>query len=444
VARLRAVPAFLAQARANIRHAPAAWTERAIRECRGALAFLGDGIRETGAGAGTELERAAAAAADAFVEYRDWLMRELRGRTHEEYGCGAALFELYLHEGHGLAEDANSIAAAAETELEAARRELEEGARRLGAGSPAEALARLGNAHPSTDRYLERYREIWEEARAFAVERGLLTWPDFPIRFVPRPVWARAAAPDLYFLFYRSPAAFRRPAVHDYFVTPVDTTLPRAEQLERLRATNDSVIRLNHVIHHGGIGHHVQNWHAFRAPSRIGRVAAVDCASRIAMFCGGTMAEGWACYATDLMSEAGFLSPLERLAEWQARMRLCSRAIVDVGLHTAGWTLERAARFYESQAGMTSAAARAEAVKNSMFPGTALMYFAGSEAIHRLRRELVARAGGRFDLRGFHDTFLSFGSIPVAIIAEEMRRPAARETDVPGGAAFAGTPADAE
>ena len=70
---------------------------------------------------------------------------------------------------------------------------------------------------------------------------------------------------------------------------------------ELLQATNDSVIKLNHVIHHGSIGHHVQNWHAFRSASRIGQVAAVDCASRIAMFCGGTMAEGWACYATDLM-----------------------------------------------------------------------------------------------------------------------------------------------
>jgi uncharacterized protein (DUF885 family) len=27
---------------------------------------------------------------------------------------------------------------------------------------------------------------------------------------------------------------------------------------------------------------------------------------------GGAMAEGWACYAVDLMEEIGFLSPLER------------------------------------------------------------------------------------------------------------------------------------
>jgi len=116
--------------------------------------------------------------------------------------------------------------------------------------------------------------------------------------------------------------------------------MPTREQARRLRATNDSVIKLNHVIHHGGLGHHVQNWYAYRAASRTGQIAAVDCASRIALFCGGTMAEGWACYATDLMEEIGFLSPLERYAQVHARMRMAARALVDIDLHRGAITLE--------------------------------------------------------------------------------------------------------
>src|SRR5947207_8706216 len=104
--------------------------------------------------------------------------------------------------------------------------------------------------------------------------------------------------------------------------------MPPAEQARRLRATNDSVIKLNHVVHHGAIGHHVQNWYAFRAASRIGQVAAADCASRIALFCGGTMAEGWACYATDLMDEFGFLTPLEQYSQFHSRLRMAARALV--------------------------------------------------------------------------------------------------------------------
>ena len=180
-----------------------------------------------------------------------------------------------------------------------------------------------------------------------------MTWPDFPIEYVPRPQWVREAAPHLYFLFYRSPAAVNRPPVHQYLVAPLDPSLSAVEQTAFLRSNNDSVIKLNHVVHHGAIGHHVQNWHALRADSRIGRIAAVDCASRIALFCGGTMAEGWACYVTDLMGEAGFLTALERYAEAQSRRRMSARAMVDVKLHRGEFTLDQAADFYTQNAAMS-------------------------------------------------------------------------------------------
>src|SRR5262249_5734332 len=154
--------------------------------------------------------------------------------------------------------------------------------------------------HPDTAEYLDRYRQTWAAGRQAAVAHDLVTWPDFPIAYQPFPAWTRGAQPYLYFLFYRAPGPFDLPRVpvHPYFVTPVEWDMSSDERARRLRATNDAVIKANHVIHHGGLGHHLQNWHAARAASRIGRVAAVDCASRIAFFSGGTMAEGWACYAT--------------------------------------------------------------------------------------------------------------------------------------------------
>jgi hypothetical protein len=335
------------------------------------------------------------------------------------------MLALSIGEGHCLDADADAIARYAQNELDEAAALLNERARAVGAQAPEDALARLADLHPSIDDYYARYGLEWSRTREAAERQGLLSWPDFPIRYVPRPRWVRAASPHLYFLFYRSPAAFARPPVHDYLVTPIDETMPVAEQKRLLRENNDAVIRLNHVIHHGAIGHHVQNWHAFRSPSRIGRIAAVDCASRIAMMCGGTMAEGWACYATDLMGEIGFLTPLELLGEARSRTRMCARAIVDVRLHQGRMTLDEAARFYQENAGMTPAAAGAEAVKNSMNPGAALMYLSGRDAIHALRAGLAARAG--FDLRAFHDRFLSYGSIPVNLIAKAMMQEGAAD-----------------
>ncbi len=132
------------------------------------------------------------------------------------------------------------------------------------------------------------------------------------------------------------------------------------------------------------------------------------------------MAEGWACYATDLMAEAGGLSAREIYAEYQARTRLCARAIVDSRLHQGRFSFDQAVDFYVQNAGMSRDSAVYETTRNSMYPGSAVMYLTGCDAIHELRKKLSALQGDRFSLRDFHDQFLSYGSIPVALIARAM------------------------
>jgi uncharacterized protein (DUF885 family) len=237
---------------------------------------------------------------------------------------------------------------------------------------------------------------------------------------VPVPRSDRDAQQGLYYLWYRCPPPFGKPETHRYLVTPIEPEMPVEEQERRLHANSDYTIKQNHVVHHAGLGHHVQNYNAFRAASRIGQIAGVDCASRIALFCGGTLVEGWACYATDLMHETGFLTPLESLAERNQRVRMCARAVADVAIHTGEMTIEDAAAFYARETAMTEAAAKGEAIKNSMFPGAAMMYLIGLDAIHDLRRDVQAREGSAFSLRRFHDRFLSYGAIPVALIRDAM------------------------
>ncbi len=420
--RMHQVTPYLETARASVQAAPSEWTARAIRECDGALAFFTEGVEHLAtklSGNVSAFRTAAGRAARAFSDHRAWLEHDLLTKPHERYAAGPEALALHIHDGHCLPDEADEIARYAEACLAEAEARLSDGlptnlSAAQGHVPPDEALQVL---HPSAEHYYPRYQELWDDVRHLAEEKRLVTWPDFPIRYVPRPEWCRAAAPFLYFLFYRSPAAFGRPAVHNYLVAP----LPEGDRADFLRANNDSVIKLNHVIHHGGLGHHVQNWHAFRSESRIGQIAAVDCAARTAMHCGGTMAEGWACYATDLASEAGALTPLEQYAELKGRARMAARAVVDVRLHQGRMSLNEAAVFYQQRAGMSPRAARGEAVKNSMFPGGALMYLMGTDAIHDLRSEMVRILGADFDLCSFHDEFLSYGSIPVAVIAEEMR-----------------------
>jgi len=421
-ARLRATPGFLVQARQNLRECPQAWCAQAIDECDGALFFLGDdALRAAATDCTDDYRNAVKDAARAFAGFRDYLQSRHATAGRPADGCGSDALSLHLREAHCVNESAEALAAYARNELEKARSALAGACGAFGANDPATALAALQDLHPDVSHYYECYDQTWRDMKRLAETNDLVSWPDFPIRYTPQPDWAQRAAPHLYFLNYRSPSAFRRPPIHDYLVQPIETSMPAAEQLARLRANNDSVIKLNHVVHHGGIGHHIQNWHAFRAESRVGRIAAVDCVSRIAMHCGGTMAEGWACYATDLVAEFGGMTPLEELAEIHTRVRMCSRALVDIGFHSGELTFDQAVELYEQQAGMTKSAAVRETTRNSMYPASALMYVIGTDEIHKLRRDLETRDGSGFDLRGFHDRFLSHGSIPVTLIAASMR-----------------------
>ena len=420
VARLEGMPAFLEGARRAMSDGvPDEWRIKALKECDGAERVVGDGVKRwlalesiTDARVGPAAARGGAA----LVAFRRWLERDVSVASDSRYSAGPDLLELLITKGHWCSTDRRELGRVVGEALDDSLVELERRAQAAAPGGWAEVQSRLSAAHSDVDGYLPAFQRTWEACRQRAIEADLVTWPDSPIRYVPIPEQTREAAPLLYYLFYRSPAPFDRLPVHDYVVTPIDASLSVEEQTRRLRATNNSVIKLNHVVHHGAIGHHVQNYYAYAGESEIGRVAAVDCASRIGMFLGGTMAEGWACYATDLMDEVGFLTPDESLSQQHTRARLAARAVVDLGLHDGSMSFEEAAALYRDRVGMPPEAARGEVCKNSMFPGTALMYFLGTDGLHRLRAARASAEGADFNLRRFHDRVLSFGAIPVPLL----------------------------
>jgi uncharacterized protein (DUF885 family) len=47
-------------------------------------------------------------------------------------------------------------------------------------------------------------------------------------------------------------------------------------------------------------------------------------------------------------------------------------------------------------------------------------YFSGYAAIYDLRERLKRESGAAFDLKKFHEQFLSYGNAPVAVIRELM------------------------
>ena len=421
--RMHEIPRFLADMPGTITEPmPAPWVARAVRECQAASRLMRSGVSRwladhpIDADTVVWLQEAAEVAALAFDEARQWLEAQPEAPS-APMAIGADAYALLLARGHFCTETPGDLLDRVLAELPEAQARFAALADEV-AGGPDALAAALAADHPSVEGYLQAYRDQWVACRRLADSHDLVEWGDLPVQYTPFPAWARDIAPDLYFLFYRSPAPYEPPTEHAYLVTPVDATLAPEEQARRVQLWNHSAITLNHVVHHGALGHHVQNWHAIhRSTSRLGTIAAVDCASRIGMFQGGTMAEGWACYATELADELGFLTPLAQASEQQSRVRMLARAIVDIRLHTGAWSIHEAEAFYVQEVGMPRAAAIGEVVKNTMFPGTAVMYWLGTQRILQLRAELRSRVGAAFSLRRFHDALLRRGSIPVPLAA---------------------------
>jgi len=426
IRRMKQIPSLLVAGEQNIRSAPREWTNEAIRQCDGGIIFLSTGVRillsEWDVPAPHDYLEQSEVALRAFREYREYLSEELLHQHVEGYSTGSGFFDELVQKGHMLSEmDADKISSFANERLQEKKNELRKETSKIRPDGDWNALiAELSKKHPAVDGILTSCQSYWEDCRRTVIDNELVDWPDYSLIYRFIPAYLREAAPYLYFLFYRSPAPLDNLKVNEYLLTPIAPSLPEPELEQKLRAVNYSVIKHNHVVHHGALGHHIQNYYAYRGKSRIGTISGVDCASRIAMFCGGTMAEGWATYSTTLMDEVGFNTQDEHIAELHSQLRLISRSVVDSNLHSGRFSFEDAVNFYVNEVGMTPKAALNEVVKNSAFPCTGSMYLLGLDGIVTLRREIARNEGSNFNIKRFHNSLLSFGSVPVSVIKQEM------------------------
>jgi uncharacterized protein (DUF885 family) len=96
-----------------------------------------------------------------------------------------------------------------------------------------------------------------------------------------------------------------------------------------------------------------------------------------------------------------------------------ARLVVDTGLHALRWTRQQSIDFM-LQTGLSETDATIETDRYIAWPGQALTYMIGCREIEKLRREISARDGSRFDVRGFHDAVLAHGSLPLATLSREL------------------------
>ncbi len=139
-----------------------------------------------------------------------------------------------------------------------------------------------------------------------------------------------------------------------------------------------------------------------------------------ARLAGGAYVEGWGLYSERLADELGlYRSPAERFGMLEAQAWRASRLVVDSGMHGLGWSRQRSVDWLLAS-GLSETDASIETDRYIVWPGQALTYMLGMREIRRLRRDLEARDGDRFDLKRFHDELIGHGSLPLATLAREL------------------------
>jgi uncharacterized protein (DUF885 family) len=208
------------------------------------------------------------------------------------------------------------------------------------------------------------------------------------------------------------PGPYEKNATTYYNVTPLIKPTNKAEADKNesyLREYNDYVLQILN-IHEAIPGHYTQGIYSNRSPSIIKTI-----------FGNGAMIEGWACYVERMMLEEGYNnSPEMWLFYYKWNLREACNFLLDYNIQCNDWSAEQVRNLLVNEAFQQSAEADEKYKRATLTQVQLTSYFTGLTEIYELREELKAKQGKAFDLKKFHEQFLSYGSAPVKEIRELM------------------------
>ena len=131
--------------------------------------------------------------------------------------------------------------------------------------------------------------------------------------------------------------------------------------------------------------------------------------------------EGWARYCEKLGVEMGmYETPYDRFGMLSYQMWRAARLVVDTGIHSKGGTRDQARAYLLSHTALSGREVNTEVDRYISWPGQALAYYLGQMAIEKGRAKAEAALGSRFNIRAFHDTVLSLGSVPLPVLTNRI------------------------
>lgn len=133
--------------------------------------------------------------------------------------------------------------------------------------------------------------------------------------------------------------------------------------------------------------------------------------------------EGWGLYAEYLGLEMGFYQdPYSNFGRLTYEMWRAARLVVDTGMHSMGWSRQQAIDFLAENTALSMHNVQTEIDRYISWPAQALSYKLGELTIKRLRQQAEQQLAERFDIREFHGVVLGNGSVPLAVLEQQVER----------------------
>jgi uncharacterized protein (DUF885 family) len=131
--------------------------------------------------------------------------------------------------------------------------------------------------------------------------------------------------------------------------------------------------------------------------------------------------EGWGLYAEKLCKEMGlYQDPYRDFGRLQLELHRAIRLVVDSGIHHKRWSREQAIKYVEDNSADAKGGIVKAIERYIVYPGQATAYMVGKLKIEELRAKAKAELGAKYDDRGFHDTILLAGSMPLGMLEKRV------------------------
>jgi uncharacterized protein (DUF885 family) len=131
--------------------------------------------------------------------------------------------------------------------------------------------------------------------------------------------------------------------------------------------------------------------------------------------------EGWGLYAEHLGKDVGlYTDPYSDYGRLEGDVWRAIRLVVDTGVHSEHWNRQQMVDYFHAHSSVDETDVQAEVDRYIAWPSQALGYKIGQLKFLELRAKAQHALGPKFDIRGFHDTVLDSGALPLDVVEQRV------------------------